>query len=105
MPGINGRDRAVARGLRAAAQVAAIGLVAAGAISVARVVRADPVMSAGASAANPSTEGEAPLSRVEERFRVRDLKGNCGCSPCWGPPAPPVVSECDLTRWLEELAS
>jgi hypothetical protein len=101
----NDRDRAVARGLRAAAQVAAIGLVAAGAISIARVVHAEPVMSGSASAASPSAEAEARLSRVEERFRVRDLKGNCGCSPCWGPPAPPVVSEHDVTKWLEELAS
>ena len=104
MDGIDGRERAVARGLRAAAQVAAIGLVAAGAISVARVVHAGPAAD-GASAVAPSAEAEARLARVEERFRVRDLKGNCGCSPCWGPPAPPVVSERDLARWLEELAS
>jgi hypothetical protein len=105
MNGSKGRDKAVARGLRAAAQVAAIGLVAAGAISVARVVHADPAMSGSASEVGSSAEARARLSAVEERFRVRDLKGNCGCSPCWGPPAPPVVSEHDVTKWLEELAS
>jgi hypothetical protein len=102
---INGRERAVQRGLRAAAQVAAVGLVIGGAICIARVVRADPAAPAHANSALPSAEAEATLVRVEERFRVRDLKGNCGCSPCWGPPAPPVVSERELTRWLEELAS
>jgi hypothetical protein len=101
----NGRDRAVLRGIRAAAQVAAVGLVVGGAISIARVVHADPAASGVASSFSKSAEAEAALARVEERFRVRDLKGNCGCSPCWGPPAPPVVSERELTTWLEELAS
>jgi|SoiMethySBSTD1v2_1073268.scaffolds.fasta_scaffold08779_8 hypothetical protein len=103
---INSRDRAVLRGLRAAAQVAAVGLTVAGAISIARVVHAaDPAVPSQASAGGQGVDAEAALAGVEERFRVRDLKGNCGCSACWGPPAPPVVSERDLTKWLEELQS
>jgi len=102
---VNGRQRAVLRGIRAAAQVAAVGLMACGAISIARIVHADTAVPGNAISAAPSSDSEAALSRVEERFRVRDLKGNCGCSPCWGPPAPPLVSEGDVSRWLEELAS
>jgi hypothetical protein len=84
--------------LRAAAQVAALtGIVAASA----GLGRAE------ARAATPETAGTAEdgdqggLGALDS-MRLRAFsKGNCGCSPCWGPPAPPEM-RVELFQALEE---
>jgi len=78
------RSEAVRRGLRMAAQVAAVGgLIAASA----GIVRAQD---AAAQGATPSSSADAEA--IAELLRVHpSSKGGCGCAPCWGPPAPPAM--------------
>ena len=81
------RDRVEARrrGVRVAAQVAAIGSLLA---ASAGLVRAEEPRAGVASAAQESAAD--PAVDVAALVAVRSA-GNCGCSPCWGPPAPPPM--------------
>jgi hypothetical protein len=94
------RSSARRRGLRVAAQVASIaGVVAAsaalshaapGQAGMARAAGADV---AGADVAGAGDEGgKSVADQLTEAVRVRNA-GNCGCAPCWGPPAPPPMRE------------
>jgi hypothetical protein len=67
-----------------AAQVAAVGGLI---VASAGIVRAQD---AAAQGATPSSSHDAEA--VAELLRVHpSSKGNCGCAPCWGPPAPPAM--------------
>src|SRR5262245_32086218 len=80
------------RGLRMAAQVAAItGFVAAGAaFSQAAETPKMPLSAAGDSASAPEeTSAASSADRVADVLRVKNA--GCGCAPCWGPPAPPPM--------------
>lgn len=66
------------RGIRMAAQVAALGGVLAAAAST-------------SFAGSSSDAAGAEPSHVADALRIRQSKGNCGCAPCWGPPAPPAM--------------
>lgn len=37
-----------------------------------------------------SDEGKSVADQLGDAVRVRNA-GNCGCAPCWGPPAPPAM--------------
>jgi hypothetical protein len=75
-----------------AAQVASIaGVVAASAA----LSHAAPARAATANIAPPesvavSDEGKGIADQLGDAVRVRSSSG-CGCSPCWGPPAPPPM--------------
>lgn len=98
------RKDARRRGLRVAAQVAAItGFVAAGAaFSQAAEPPRVPVSAGGDRASAPEESGadsrlgsdeasaQSPADRLTDALKVRNA-GNCGCAPCWGPPAPPAM--------------
>jgi hypothetical protein len=71
--------KARSAGLRLAAKLAGISGVA---LAVMTVVDG-PVAMASSS---PEAAGKLPF---EEHVLVRG--GGCGCSPCWGPPAPPAA--------------
>jgi hypothetical protein len=101
------RTSARRRGLRAAAQVAAItGLVAASAaLGHAEPARGGPSASDGSPGASAGDgSGEGVVDRVTDAIRVRQSSGGCGCAPCWGPPAPPAMRE-ELFEGDEELPS
>lgn len=69
-------EQARNRGLRLAAKLTGIGGIAIAAIAFAE---------ARATAAATS---ETPHEAMGESA-LRARTGGCGCSPCWGPPAPP----------------
>ena len=72
------------KGLRLAARVATVsGLaVAAQGLAEARAASSPEVTRAAHDDVSPlPTEGS-----------LKAAKGSCGCSPCWGPPAPPAKS-------------
>jgi hypothetical protein len=75
------RTRAMHRGLRMAAKVAAVAGLLAAAGAPAQAAEAD----AGLAAAGERAGSAADLA---DRIRIGGAKG-CGCAPCWGPPAPP----------------
>src|SRR5262245_45699320 len=93
------------RGLRMAAQVAAItGFVAAGAaFSQAAELPQASVEGESASAGQPMTagDGSSMADRVAEAVKVRNVSG-CGCAPCWGPPAPPSM-RAELFGFVDEM--
>lgn len=81
----NKRIEARAKGLRLAAKVATIGGLAVAALGLA---------GARAAAASPAA-AHAVASDDARPLPLEGLKvigGNCGCAPCWGPPAPPAKS-------------
>jgi hypothetical protein len=87
------RSSARRRGLRMAAQVASIaGVVAASAaLSHAEPAHATTSVGAGEEVAAAGDEGQAgAMDQLGDAIRVRNA-GGCGCSPCWGPPAPPPM--------------
>ena len=96
------RDKARRKGLRMAAQLAAIGgFVAASA--AAGLSQADEP-APGAAAAEVDGRGR-PLANAEdmaEVLKVRDMP-TLGCVPKWGPPAPPEMRP-ELFDRLAEVA-
>lgn len=79
------RTEARARGLRLAAKVATVGGFAVAALGLAEARAASSTPAPTHAVASDDTKA---LSL--EGFKVTG--GNCGCSPCWGPPAPPAKS-------------
>lgn len=100
------------RGLRMAAQVAAItGFVAAGAAFSHAAEPPRAPLGAGRDVAseigddddvndNSTTPTEVGTA---EALRIRN-SASCGCAPCWGPPAPPAMRP-ELFDLFEEEAS
>lgn len=68
--------KARARGLAIAAKLAGVSAVAIAALGAAQ----------SAAAASHATNVEPPR---EAGWLTTPKSGNCGCAPCWGPPAPP----------------
>jgi hypothetical protein len=87
------RAKARGKGLRMAARVAGLGGLALAAVGVAeaRATEAGAALPVAttttASGATPIASDVAPLPL--EGWLRQTRGGNCGCSPCWGPPAPP----------------
>ena len=85
------RAKARSKGLRMAAKVAGLGglaLAAAGLVEARATAATANAEGGGALTATTSAGPSLPLE-----VWVRQTRGgNCGCSPCWGPPAPPVRS-------------
>lgn len=71
-PSAQRRAKARARGITLAAKVATIGGLAVAALAL---VEARAAADDGA--------------KVEDTEGLLKASKNCGCSPCWGPPAPP----------------
>ncbi len=86
------RSKARRRGLRMAAQVASIaGVVAASAaLSHAEPAHPPTANTAPSPGVMLSEEGQGVADQLGDAIRVRNVSG-CGCSPCWGPPAPPPM--------------
>lgn len=82
--------RAAARtmGLRLAARVATVGGIAVAALGLieARAAASAPHVASG----EPASSDDARPLPMEGWAKAS--AGNCGCAPCWGPPAPPVKS-------------
>lgn len=85
------RTEARSKGLRLAAKVATVGGFAVAALGLAE---------ARAASASPAPT-HAVASDDAKALPLEGLKvigGNCGCAPCWGPPAPPSKSPRARTR-------
>ena len=77
------RSEARAKGLRLAAKIATCGGLAMAALGLVEA------RAAGAS----STPTHAVAGDDAKALSLEGFKpsvGNCGCAPCWGPPAPPA---------------
>lgn len=94
------------KGLRMAAQVAALSgvLAAAAAASQAGATEAKGAAMATdpAAEAGPSADGAGQLGDL---FRVTPSNKSCGCMPCWGPPAPPAMVPELFAMFDAEVAS
>ncbi|MCA9589916.1 MAG: hypothetical protein KC657_31645 [Myxococcales bacterium] len=87
------RAEARRRGAWIAARVASVGGIALAAAGIAMSAHAEPTDRAAAEARTRATHDDsAPLPL--EALTIRSAKG-CGCSPCWGPPAPPEPSSAE----------
>ena len=99
------RSEARRKGLRMAAHVAALSgvLAAVAAASQTGVAEARGVsaQSGGSAGAADPTSAASPES-LGQIFGVSS-RGNCGCAPCWGPPAPPAMRP-ELLELFGELA-
>ncbi|MEP7126913.1 MAG: hypothetical protein ABJE95_38635 [Byssovorax sp.] len=86
------RSNARRRGLRMAAQVASIaGVVAASAaLSHAAPARSAAAGIAPSESIEVSEDGKGVGDQLGDALKFRSSSG-CGCSPCWGPPAPPAM--------------
>lgn len=86
------RSSARRRGLRMAAQVASIAGVVAASAALSHAAPARPaaanIVSSDAVAVSDESPGVA--DQLGDSLKVRSSSG-CGCSPCWGPPAPPAM--------------
>lgn len=101
------RNEARRKGLRMAAHVAAISGVLAAAAAASQAAETKlPGAHDGASATSGTNDGAVdPADRLSGLLRVNKL-GNCGCAPCWGPPAPPAMRDDLLDLFdAEEVAS
>lgn len=76
------RARARTRGLSMAAKVAGIGAIVLAATGSAHATEED----------EPGDERSLAEGDDGETGRPAARGGNCGCAPCWGPPAPPVCT-------------
>ena len=88
------RAEARAKGLRLAAKVATVSGLAVAALGLiearaAASAHATSTTSATESASAATTDDALPLP-MEGWAKV--TAGNCGCAPCWGPPAPPAMT-------------
>jgi hypothetical protein len=85
------------RGIRAAAQVAAIGGLFA---ATAGLVRAEG-MQPSTESAQSASDGIDSASSIADAMRVQPSSKGCGCGPCWGPPAPPELPAEHAARLAE----
>ena len=86
----NPRALARSRGLRLAARVATIGGIAVAALGLVEARAAATTASDMKAAASD----DARVLPFESAVKVAQSSGGgCGCTPCWGPPAPPAKSE------------
>ena len=90
------RSTARTKGLKLAARVATVGgfAVAALGLAEARAASASAGTAAphAASANIAASNDDAPTLPMEGMVKA-GRGGNCGCAPCWGPPAPPARGE------------
>ena len=96
---ITNRKEACRKGLRMAAHVAALSSVLAAAAAASQA--------AEAKGPDPKAIGEAASASGDGADRIGDLLrvsrgGDCGCAPCWGPPAPPAM-RAELFDAFEDL--
>lgn len=94
------------KGLRMAAQVAALSgvLAAAAAASQAGAAEAKGAAMATDPGANDGATADG-AGRIGDLLRVSSRGGNCGCAPCWGPPAPPAMVPELFAMFDAEVAS
>lgn len=83
------RAEARKRGIRMAARIAGLGGIALAAVGVAEARAEERIAPAATSV--PAAGDDARVTPLEA-FSRQSNGGNCGCSPCWGPPAPPRKS-------------
>ncbi len=102
------RNEARRKGLRMAAHVAAIsGVLAAAAAASQAAETKTPLLQGESSATQGAGDGAMdPADRLSGLVRV-SRGGDCGCAPCWGPPAPPAMRDelFDAFDAAEEVAS
>lgn len=86
------RSAARTKGLRIAAKVATVGGLALAALGLAeaRAAASASAQSPIATRANSALAGHDDTQPLPMEGMVSGVRGgNCGCAPCWGPPAPP----------------
>ena len=84
------RLEARTRGLRLAAKVATVGGIAMAALGMAAARSASAAATAPRAAAGETTSSTDDAKALPLEDWAKAAKGGgCGCSPCWGPPAPP----------------
>lgn len=95
------RSAARTKGLRMAAKVATVGGLAIAALGL---VEAHAAASASAQAATTTSAATALTAHDDtqplpmEGIVSGTRGGNCGCAPCWGPPAPPEKRSARVRR-------
>lgn len=85
------RSKARANGLRLAAKVATVGGFAVAALGLAEAHAAgtNEMTTHAATSEVAATHDDTQPLPMEGWAKVQNRGGDCGCSPCWGPPAPP----------------
>ena len=87
------RSAARIKGLTLAARIATVGGITAFALGV---VEVRPARASATATATDDTTHEIAASDDITPLPMEGAvmkSGNCGCSPCWGPPAPPSKSD------------
>jgi hypothetical protein len=82
------RARARIKGISVAAKVATVGGIAVAAIALVEARAAASAPRAPTDLATEASADDTARPSAETLFKVS--AGNCGCAPCWGPPAPPA---------------
>ncbi len=85
---IEDRARARTKGISLAAKIATVGGIAVAALGIVEARAAASSGKAAASIASEAAADDTAKPNTEGLFKVQS--GGCGCSPCWGPPAPPA---------------
>lgn len=99
------RSEARRKGLRMAAHVAAISGVLAAAAAASQASEAKTPSIQGDPSATAGHDGAVdPAERLSGLVRF-SRGGDCGCAPCWGPPAPPAMRPELLDLFDVEAAS
>ncbi len=89
--GFSIRKDARQKGLRMAAQIAALSGVLAAAAAASQAAEAKPGGNKAPELdANSAQSSASAASQLGNLFRT-SARGGCGCAPCWGPPAPPAM--------------
>ena len=84
------RSDARTKGLRLAAKVATVGGVALAALGLAEARAASSAPSVTSVTTTSATSASDDTQPLPMEGMVQARGGNCGCAPCWGPPAPPA---------------
>jgi hypothetical protein len=78
-----------AKGLRMAAKIAGVTLAIAGVVGAGGAAAAAPKLASEPGFERGSELGEAARAKLPFEDQAKAGGGNCGCTACWGPPAPP----------------
>lgn len=96
------RSEARRRGIQVAARVAAVaGILGA----CAGLGRAEPPKPRVIEAKDQDASAPVDRAGVKNLLELKGMAADCGCSPCWGPPAPPPMRARTSRRARRAVAS